>query len=59
MINSDNIGLGGNLTLNGINDQANGQQWCRSALANQPDVLTLWDSRYGNVDLLNLFAISF
>ena len=23
------------------------QQWCRSALANQPDVLTLWDSRYG------------
>ena len=38
----------GTITLTALDSAAAGaQQWCRSALANQPDVLTLWDSRYG------------
>ena len=35
------------LTLTALDTAPSTQQWCRSALANQPDVLTLWDSRYG------------
>lgn len=54
MSNTNNVGLGGNLTLNALSSVAGDQQWCRSALAQQPDVLTLWDSRYTDTKITRL-----